>query len=156
MKNFLTLIPIIIGVFSFTVQAKEHDKSIWNLHSDPNDLITYCDAQFTKNSNRPACTISPDSADEAKIFSHALWEIWSGRARLARTKLNQLHNNKIWSLWGGAGLLELAYQTGNQQQLGSLLKLTKKDFIASEKISFINLYSSIATSICPSIFQCMP
>lgn len=141
MKNFLSVLLIGIGTLVFNVQAKEHDKTLWNVLSDPKDLITYCDGQFVKNSNKPTCTISPNSADEAKVFSKALWEIWSGRTKLARAKLNKLHNNKKWSLWGGIGLFELAYQTGNQKQLGSLLKLLKKDFFSSENTLFINLYN---------------
>jgi len=119
---------------------QEFANTVWNVLSDPKQLTKYCDAQFTKNSNEATCIVSSDSADQARVFSSALWEIWSGHTQLAKEKLEQLYEDKTWSLWGGVGLLELAHHTGNQNELTSLLEQLKEGFLSSENPQFISSY----------------
>ena len=142
MKLFLSSLLIVISASVFSVQAKEHTNTSWNALSDPKLLIKHCDAQFTRNSNQPTCVIFPDSHDQAKVFSKMLWEAWSGHTQLARYKFNmlQLNEDKVWSLWGGIGLLELENYTGNQIAVTSLLRRLKEDFLSSEKPLFIEMY----------------
>lgn len=115
-------------------------RTVWNEFSDPKLLIKHCLSQFKKNLDATDCTLSTSSADQTKLFSNVLWEIWSGHTGLAKDKIESLQQEEPWSSWGNIGLLELALHTGNQTQLGSLLAQFRDSFLSAKNTSLLQSY----------------
>lgn len=131
--------------------VRELSNYVWQLSSDPQLLIVYCDSQFTDSSGNLTCTLSTTSAIGAKQFAEALWYTWSGQTRKARNAFELLAKHREWSEWGNVGLLELAWYTEHLDELGRLLdslesNSTKKSTAFTEILTRYRLHHAEATN----------
>lgn len=138
-ENEPTQTPVNDNVTAFADQKLA--STVWNEFSDPKLLIKHCMSQFKEKNDATNCILSAGSTGQAKLFSSALWAIWSGHTILAKDEIELLKQEEPWSLWGNIGLLELALHTGNQTQLGSLLTQFRDGFLSSKNTSLLQSYN---------------
>lgn len=99
----------------------------WVRASDPQLLIYYCASKFAVGVETSNCLVGPASAADAKRFADALWSVWLGQTKKARSTFEQLSKNRDWSEWGRIGFLELAWHTEDIKALGGLLTSYESD-----------------------------
>lgn len=102
---------LLLSPYSQTIAR--YSKYDWSTEQQPKNLIKYCEALFEMGVPIPPALQEPDAPHHIAEFSQAYLMLLNGRVKESEAIFIGLTKDKDRSIWGFAGLLELAIYTKN-------------------------------------------